>query len=150
MLMFLKRAKGELIKRPPRKPILVDSSLHTAFAIKYAIYAAFGLLGTVYGPPSIALVAGATVAHTVSLIIFVCSIVAMAATLRSHIKPIWKKVELYSTIGVVSFVSVYFVSAATLAVLGDSSRANLAIIAIALIVLPTWRILQIIKESRRL
>lgn len=131
------------------QPILLDGTLHTAFMIKYIIYAVFGFLGMLSGTPTVAALAGVDVARTVAGIIFVSSVAAALSVKLSINSVRWKKVELYSTISVVSFVSVYFVSAVTLAVMGDAARVSSSMLALGLVVLPIWRIVQIIKELRR-
>lgn len=133
----------------PRRPLLVDSSLETAFAIKYWIYAAFGFLGATFSTPSIEAVAGDTVARIISTVVFVSAGIAAVSVKRSFAHPRWMKVELYSTIALVSFVGMYCVSATILALGGDERRVSLSMIAAALVVLPIWRILQLVKGLRK-
>lgn len=133
-----------------RKPILVDSSIHTAFGIKYTIYALFGLLGATAGSSTLERVAGDNLAALIATIIFLFSTVAAVASFRSvNHGERWEKVELYSTIGVASFISVYCTSAVVLLMQGDDSRMSLALIAAALLVFPVWRVIQIIKKLRK-
>lgn len=133
-----------------RKPLLVDSSIHTAFAIKYAIYGLFGLLGAISGSPTLERVAGESIARIIATVIFIASVFAATACISSVKDPEgWERVELYSTISVVSFVSMYCISAVFLVMQGDVSRASLAMIAAAMLVFPMWRIVMIVRKIRR-
>jgi glucan phosphoethanolaminetransferase (alkaline phosphatase superfamily) len=131
-----------------RVPVLVDSRLNTAFMIKYIIYAVFGLLGAISGTPTVEAVAGLTVARTVAAFICVGAIVAAVAVKYSIKSRVWKRIELYATWVVISFVSVYFISAVILAFQGDRGRVSAGMLALGLIVLPIWRIGWLIKELR--
>lgn len=132
-----------------RPPILVDTSLHVAFAIKYAIYAMFGLLAAVFGAPTLERVAGSGVTQVIGAVILIASVASGFSTLRSPGSVIWEKVELYSTITVVSFVSVYCTFAGYLAAVHESDDyLSRAVLAAALLVFPLWRIIQIIKGFR--
>ena len=133
----------------PRKPLLIDSSIETAFMIKYWIYALFGILGVIVGTPTLAEFGGIGVARVISGVIAAASITAAIAVPRAFGSSFWTKVELYATITVVSFVGMYAVFAAILALGGDDRRVSLAMIASALVVFPLWRISQIIKDLRR-
>jgi hypothetical protein len=131
-----------------RLPVLVDTSMHTAFAIKYAIYAMFGFLAATFGSETLEVVAGDATARVIGAFICLFSTVAAVAVAHSATSVDWEKVELYATIAVVSFVSVYCTFATWLVLLGDNSRVALAMIAAALVVFPSWRIIQIIKRLR--
>lgn len=129
------------------KPLLVDNSLNRAFAIKYGIYAVFGFSGMVSHVPSIALVAGQLVATIVGGIIGVAGVWAAASAWNFMKSPRWQRSEVYATVTLVAFVSVYVATLLYLAAIGEGSRLNLAIIATALLVMPIWRIRYIIKKS---
>ncbi len=131
-----------------RVPVVVDSRLNTAFMIKYIVYAVFGFLGAITGTPTVAQVAGMPVARTVAAFICVGSVLAAVAVKKSIVSRTWKRVELFATWIVVSFVSVYFVSATILAIQGDNQRVSSGMLALGLIVLPLWRIGWLIKELR--
>lgn len=132
-----------------QKPVLVDDSLFKAFSIKYFIYAVFGLSGLLVAVPSIAETAGEFSARAISATIMVLGALSAFAVLRAIDSTGWERVEFYSTIGLISFVAMYDVSAIYLAALGSDSRINLAIIASALLVMPLWRVRWILKKNRK-
>lgn len=138
------------MKKTPA-PVLVDSSIHTAFTIKYVIYALFGALAALFGSETLEAVAGEPVARVIGSLICGLSIAAAIASHFSLNDPVWEKVELYATIATVSFIGTYCAFATWLVVvMGDDSRIPLAMIAAALIVFPMWRVIQIIKKLRRI
>lgn len=131
----------------PRKShlVLVDRSLNRAIGIKYVIFAAFGLVGVARGIPAFA-ATGGTLIETIyaGLILIVCSIAAPIAWNGVH-----EKKELYAGIGVITVILTYVVALIVLAVQGLGSRDSLAVIATALLVLPTWRTFFLFGKVRR-
>lgn len=131
-----------------RQPVLTDSSLNIALSIKYIIFATFGVSGTLSAIPSVTEVAGVAAAQALGVGIGIFGVLAAIATIRAVKSAGWEKAELYLTIALVSFVSMYNACLIYLTVQGVGDRANLAIIATALLVMPVWRILSIIKKLR--
>lgn len=131
-----------------RQPVLTDSSLNVALSVKYIIFSLFGWSGMVFAIPSVSEVAGVRVAQVLGAAIGVLGILASIATIRAVKSVHWETVELYATIALVSFVSMYNVCLIYLTVHGSDSRIGLAIIATALLVMPVWRVLSIIKKPR--
>lgn len=130
------------------QPILVDTSLNKAFAVKYAVYALFGLSGVVTHIPSLAFIVGEVAATVLAGIVAVSGALASVAAWNSIKLGKWVKRELYATIVLVVFVAVYDIALIYLAVIGEGNRINLAIIAAALLVMPFWRIRYILKSTR--
>ena len=130
-------------------PVLVDNSLNRALSLKYAIYAAFGLSGVITHIPSLAIVAGEAAASLLAGIVMVSGILASISAWHSVEQGVWIKRELYATIVLVTFVGVYDIALIALTFLGVGDRLNLAIIAAALLVMPSWRIKHILKTSSR-
>lgn len=129
-------------------PVLTDNSLNRAFSVKYAIYSAFGLSGVVTHIPSIALVAGDFIATLVAGIVAVSGALASLSAWNFIKGGKWLKRELYATIVLVAFVLVYDIALIYLATQGEGNRINLAIIATALLVMPSWRMRYILKSTR--
>lgn len=130
-------------------PVLVDNSLNRALAIKYAIYAAFGLSGVITHIPSLAIFAGEAAASFLAGVVCVSGILASVASWHSVQQGVWIRRELYATIVLVVFVGIYDLALIVLTILGIGDRVNLAIIAAALLVMPSWRIRWILKNSHR-
>lgn len=131
--------------RTKQVPVLVDNSLNRAFALKYAIYALFGVSGVVTHIPSLAIVAGEAAATILAGTVAVSGILASIAAWNSIKMGVWVKRELYATIVLVAFVGVYDIALVILTILGVGDRLNLAIIATALLVMPGWRIRNILR-----
>lgn len=129
-------------------PILVDNGLNRAFAIKYAIYALFGFTGIFTHIPSVEAVVGTAVATTVAACVFLSSTAASIAAWNFRRGLRWWKAELYSTYFLISFVLIYNVALIYLTAVGSESRLNLAVVATALLVMPIWRIRDLIKKGR--
>ena len=130
-------------------PILVDSSLNRAIGIKYVIYAVFGLTGIFTHIPSVAELTGAGVATVMAVLVMVFATSAAIGAFKSIQSERWERVELHSTIALISFVSVYNFSLIYLAITGSEGRVNLAVLATALLVMPIWRVRYIIRKSRK-
>lgn len=131
-----------------RKPLLVDDSLNKAFTVKYVIYALFGLSGVLVGIPSITIVAGEWASTLLAAIVAVSSTLAAIASWHSIKGGKWVGRELYATIIAVVFLGVYSVTLIVLALQGVGNRSNLAIIALAFLVFPIWKILFILRNSK--
>lgn len=129
-------------------PMLVDESLNWAFAVKYFIYALFGLAGAISSIPAIALLAGDAVATTVGSIIALAAAVASFSTLRASHNKVAKMLEFYSTVILVVFIMVYIFALSYLAIQGDHDRIAVAVIASGLVVLPCWKLSWIIRKNR--
>lgn len=129
-------------------PVLTDNSLNRAFSVKYAIYSLFGLSGVITHIPSISLVAGETIATLIAGIVAVSGALASISAWNYIKGGKWVKRELYATIVLIAFVLVYDVALIYLASQGEGNRVNLAIIATALLVMPTWRMRYILKGTR--
>lgn len=141
----------DLSKDMPRTkaiPILVDNGLNRAFAIKYAIYSAFGLTGIFTQLPSVEQVTGLLVATIVAACVFLSGLVASVSAWNFHRGLRWWKAELYSTYFLISFVLIYNIALIYLTATGSESRLNLAVVATALLVMPIWRIRDLIKKGR--
>lgn len=132
-----------------KRPVLIDESIHTAFLIKYIIYTLFGLSGAILGVGSIEDLTSDGAARTVALIIAVTSAISALGVHRALVSEFWERVELYSTICMCSFVTVYDATAIVHAFSGNPRMIGLALIATALLVFPIWRILQIVKKNRK-
>lgn len=129
-------------------PILVDNGINRAFAIKYLIYALFGLTGIFTHIPSVVEVAGVLVAQAVAVCVFLSAASASVAAWNFHRGLRWLKAEIYSTYFLISFVFIYNIALVYLTLSGDESRLNLAVIATALLVMPIWRVRDLIKKGR--
>lgn len=134
--------------RKRRQPVLTDSSLNVALSVKYIIFATFGFSGMITAVPSVTELAGVLAAQALGGAIGLLGIFAAVATIRSVKSLNWETVELYVTISLIAFVSMYNVCLVYLTVHGSESRVGLAIIATALLVMPVWRVLSIIKKLR--
>ena len=131
------------------QPVLTDSSLNMALSVKYIIYATFGISGMLTTIPSVTEVAGAVAAQALGGAIGVLGIMAAVSTLRAVKSAHWERVELYITIALVAFVSMYNVCLIYLTVHGSDTRVGLTIIATALLVMPVWRVISIIRKLRK-
>lgn len=129
-------------------PVLVDNGLNRAFSIKYAIYSLFGLTGIFTHIPSLAEVSGDLAAQIVAVCVFLSAGCAAVFAWNNHRGLRWLKAELYSTIFLVSFVAVYNTALVYLSITGDVQRTNLAVVATALLVMPIWRIRDLIRKGR--
>jgi hypothetical protein len=119
-------------------PILVDNSLNRALSIKYAIFAMFGFTGILTGIPSIVEVSGYVVATIIAAVVMVTAGFASVATWNTEKGVGWQKLAIYSIIAFISFSLVYNVALIWLTLLGDAGRANVAVLATALLVMPVW------------
>jgi hypothetical protein len=128
-------------------PVLVDQTLNWAFAVKYFIYAIFGLAGAIVSFPGVTALAGSLVATTLGAIIALSATVAGFSTLRAGTSKRAEMWEFYSTVTLVAFILVYISSIVYLATLGDHNRIALAVIASALVVLPCWKLSWIIRKN---
>lgn len=130
-------------------PVLVDNSLNRAIAIKYVIYALFGLAGMLTSIPSITELAGEASAAILSAIVMVTSVAASVAAWNSTKNVQWEKIEIFSTITMVCFLGVYNFALIYLSLMGDVDRINVAVIALGLLVIPIWRIRYLLKKNRK-
>lgn len=138
-----------MTNKPSRhKPILVDDSLNRAFAIKNTIYLIFGISGIVTHIPSLAIIAGEIPAMILSAIVALSAAGAAVSAWNSMKGEIWVRRELWATIVMVAFVSMYSIALVILAINGVGNRVNLAIISSALLVMPAWRITYLLKKIR--
>lgn len=133
----------------PKRPVLIDESIHTAFTIKYIIYSLFGLAGVMLGVGVIEDLTSDLASRTVAGVIAASGALSALAVHRALLSEMWERVELYSTICMCSFVMVYDVTAIVTAFSGNPRMISLALIATALLVFPVWRILQIVKKNRK-
>lgn len=129
-------------------PMLVDNGLNRAFAIKYAIYALFGLTGIFTRIPSVSEVSGEAVAQVVAACVFASAAIASVSAWNFQRGLRWWKAELYSTYFMISFILVYNVTLVYLTLSGDAQRMNLAVLALAFLVMPIWRVRDLIKKGR--
>lgn len=129
-------------------PVLVDNSLNRAIAIKYVIYALFGLAGVLTTIPSVTELAGEVSAALLASIVMVSSIGAAVAAWNSTKNIKWEKIEIFTTITMVCFIGVYNFALIYLSIAGDVDRINVAVIASALLVIPIWRIRYLFKKNR--
>lgn len=132
-----------------RQPVLTDSSLNVALSVKYIVYSAFGFSGMLVAIPSIAEVAGPLAAQLLGAIVGLLGILTAVATVRSVKSPKWETAEMYSTIALIAFIGMYNACLIYLTVHGIGDRANLAIIATALLVMPVWRVISILKKKMK-
>lgn len=139
-----------MTRRPHTKPapVLTDNSLNRAFAIKYAIYAAFGVSGVITHIPSLAIVAGEAAATVLAGVVGLAGVLASISAWNSLRGGVWVKRELYATITMCAFIAMYDLALVALSIAGVGDRVNLAIIAAALLVMPIWRIVWMLKKSR--
>lgn len=128
--------------------MLVDNGLNRAFAVKYAIYALFGFTGIFTKIPSLAEVSGGAVAQVVAACVFVSALAASVSAWNFQKGLRWWKAELYSTYFMMSFILVYNVALVYLTLSGDADRMNLAVLALAFLVMPLWRVRDLIKKGR--
>ena len=129
-------------------PVLTDNSLNVAFAIKYFIYALFGISGVAIAVPSFAEVAGGVAALVLAAIVAVSASIASVAAFMHQKNTEWMKLEFYSSCVMVIFVGLYSGSLIYLSITGDANRINLAIIATALLVMPIWRLRFLYKNTQ--
>lgn len=130
-------------------PVLVDNSLNRAIAIKYAIYALFGLAGVITNVPSIEQLAGQAIATVLAAIVMVSSVTAGVSAWNCAKNAIWERIEIFSTIVMVCFIAVYNFALIWLSILGDVGRINVAVIAMALLVIPIWRIRYLVRKNQK-
>jgi uncharacterized membrane protein YidH (DUF202 family) len=130
-------------------PVLVDNGLNRAFGIKYFVYALFGFTGIFTHIPSLEALTGAAVAQIVAICVFVSSLAAGVAAWNFQRGIRWMKAEVYSTYFMISFVLIYNAALVILTLNGDTDRLNLAVLATALLVMPIWRVRDLIKKGRR-
>lgn len=129
-------------------PVLADNSLNRAFAVKYAIYAAFGVSGVITHIPSLAIIAGEAAATILAGVVALTGVLAAISAWNSIAGGVWVRRELYATITLCAFIAMYDIALYILSIVGVGDRINLAIIATALLVMPLWRIRWILKNSR--
>lgn len=129
-------------------PILVDNTLNRFLAVKYGVYSCFGISGVIVHVPSLSIVAGDAVAMLLAGIVAVSAALASISAWNSARGGKWDRRELLATIVMVSFVAVYNIALIYLTVIGEGNRINLAILATALLVMPIWRLTDIIKRSK--
>lgn len=129
-------------------PILVDNGLNRAFSIKYFVYAAFGFTGIFTHVPSIEILVGTAVAQVISICVFLSSLAAAIAAWNYQRGIRWMKAEIYSTYFMISFVVIYNIALVVLTFSGDTDRMNLAVLATALLVMPVWRVRDLIKKVK--
>jgi hypothetical protein len=137
------------VSRTKPIPVLVDNSLNRAFAIKYIVYALFGFTGIFTQIPSVAEVAGGTVAQIVAGCVFLSSAIASVGAWGYQRGLRWMKAEIYATYFMISFVMIYNIALVYLTLNGSTDRLNLAVLATALLVMPIWRVRDLIKRGRR-
>jgi hypothetical protein len=129
-------------------PVLVDNGINRAFAVKYLIYAVFGFTGIFTHIPSVVEVSGVLVAQAVAICVFLSAGIASLSAWNFHRGLRWMKAEIYSTYFLVSFVFIYNVALVYLTLNGDETRLNLAVLATALLVMPIWRVRDLIRKGR--
>ncbi|AGY47144.1 holin/anti-holin [Clavibacter phage CN1A] len=131
--------------------MLVDTSLNYAFAIKYLVYAIFGVVGTIFSVPVIANVGGT---YYESIWCFSITILAVLSAYR-----VWKnaklavsvrdmKKEIWLTLPMNILLSLYGIFMTVLVLNGDLTRLSLAVLAYALVVMPTWRVVFLVGNIR--
>lgn len=130
-------------------PILVDNSLNKAMAIKYVIFALFGLAGVVSRLPTVAEFIGGALASFTSAIVCISAAFAAMGAWNSTKGNHWEKVEIYSAIIFVSFSAIWAMASVWLFVAGAADRITSVPLSLALLVMPIWRIRYLIKKNRR-
>lgn len=132
-----------------RRPLLVDSSMNTALAISYFIFALFGLAGFIVGVPAIESAAGSFVSHTLSAIIALLGFASGIATLHSMLSPHWERWEFYLTASMLVFIMAYIGTLFVVTLHGNGDdRLSQFILSTALLVMPTWKLSFIIKRNK--
>lgn len=129
-------------------PILVDNSLNKAYTIKYALFSLFGLAGFLTDIPAISEMSGETVASIVGAVIFISAGLASFAAWRTERGPYWRQLETYAAITFVSFASIYSFDLIWLASNGDPGRTAVAVLSLALMTMPIWRVRWLIRRAR--
>ncbi len=129
-----------------QRPVFTDAWLHVAFMFKYLIFAAFGLVGALSSVPAIAAVAGALYEFLWAISIAVVN-AATVGLIAYNIKHGYDRTstraiewEWYATFLIIGLVLTYSVALITLSLGGSDTRDSLAIISMALLVFPVWRI----------
>ena len=135
-----------------KKPVLTDRSLDLAFAVKFFIFAGFGLGGALSTVPAIAEVAGALYEFLWTISIFIIGSVTALLTLwnihTDYFRTRFVKWEWYGTILMTGLIATYALALSTLAVQGFERRFSLSIISFALLVFPVWRIRDLFKRLK--
>lgn len=133
-----------MVRKTLSRPVLTDGWLHAAFAIKYLIFAAFGIIGALSSVPAIAEVAGALYEFAWATSIAIVNLMTVVLIFRNirtgylREKPV--KYEWYLTFLIVGLVATYSIALLTLAFGDSDSRNSVAIISFALLIFPIWRI----------
>ncbi len=129
-------------------PILVDNSLNRAFAVKYAVFAAFGLSAIFFGVPSIAELWSHTVANITGFMVFISATTAALAAWNTEKHVRWRKVGIYAGYAFIFSGALYDIALVILAFAGDDRRVSAAIISAALIVMPIWYVRYLIRRVK--
>jgi hypothetical protein len=129
-------------------PILVDNSLNRAFAIKYAVFAGFGLSAVFFGLPSVSELWGGGLAFITGIMVFLSAAAAGVAAWYTERGIRWQKAGIYCGYGFIFSAGLYAVALMILTFQGDGRRASAAIISLALLVMPIWYIRYLIRRVR--
>lgn len=128
-------------------PILTDNSLNRAIAIKYVIFSLFGLAGFLTDIPAIRELSGEGVASVVGFIVFISAAVCALSAWKSERGERWRRAEIYASFFFFAATSIYSMDLIWLAVTGSTGRIGVALLSIALLVIPIWRTRWLIRRA---
>lgn len=112
--------------------------------VKLALFASFGIAGSITRVPTVASVTSLTYADVWTVMLGLTALTALAGEIYRR-----EQLALYSTIGLVVGYATYPLGAWVLWAGGDAVRAPLAIGLWVLIVTPVWRIVDLVRTIRR-
>lgn len=125
---------------PPRfRPIYT-----VVLPLKLALFAGFGIAGTIVRVPTVDLVTSVSYGDVWTVMLGLTAVLALAGSVYRR-----EQLELYATIALVVGYATYPLGAAVLSLACDVDRAPLAIGLWVLIVTPAWRIIDLVRTIRR-
>lgn len=131
------------------RPMLVDNMLNMALALIYFIFAMFGLIGsTIDTIPPLYQVAGEIPSRILGAVVFMSGLVAGTAALHGLVNRHWERWEFYSTATLVTFMAVHVAALFYLAIGDDPTRLTYAVVSLSFLVMPTWKIIYILKKNK--
>lgn len=120
-------------------------SLYTVvLPLKLALFAGFGIAGTIVRVPTVDLVTSVNYGDVWTVMLGLTAVLALAGEIYRR-----EQLALYSTIALVIGYATYPLGALVLTAGGDLDRAPLAIGLWVLVVTPAWRIIDLVRTIRR-
>ena len=129
-----------------RKPVVVDTTLHLAFTVGYAILVITGILAAFALPPSLEIVGG----REVTVLWIIGLGVTSALSLAFSLKEKWQRREMVSTSLLLCLLVIYPLAVLISAInAGNQDRVVLASLTLFLSVFPAWRVQYIYRKYRK-